>query len=204
MARRTRSRRAENAGDFAGPDANKEAIETLSKAAAKENAKAKKNTGEVTDETVGMHVNLIKAAEANWREARDRAAELQGVLRNRFKVAKNDGVDVDALKLAFKINERASGEIVAEQRNVGRYLKIMGSPLGTQWSLFEDSVTDDGKPKVDASLQGQHAGRNGEPAENNPFTPGTDDFAAWAEGWTNGQAMLAGGIGKGGSGASAH
>lgn len=204
MARRKTSRRAEDLADFAGPDADQEAIETLSRQAAKENAKSTKNTGEVTDETVGMHVNLIKAAEANWREARDRAAELQGVLRNRYKVAKNDGVDVDALKLAFKITERASGEIVAEQRNIGRYLKIMGSPLGTQWSLFEDSVTQEGRPKVDANLQGQHAGRNGEPAENNPFTPGSDDFAAWADGWTNGQAILAGGIGKSGGGAAAH
>ena len=203
MARRTRSRRAENAGDFAGPDANQEAIETLSRQAAQENAK-KKNSGEVTDETVGMHVNLIKAAETNWREARDRAAELQGVLRNRDKVATNDGVDIDALKLAFKIAERASGEIVAEQRSIGRYLRIMGSPLGTQWSLFEDSDADEGKPKVDANLQGQHAGRNGEPAENNPFTPGTEDFTAWAEGWTSGQSMLADGIGKSGSGAAAH
>lgn len=204
MARKSkRAPRPENASDFMGPDANKEAIETLSKAAAKENAKAKKNTGEVTDETVGMHVNLIKAAEENWREARDRAAELQGVLRNRFKVAKNDGVDIDALKLALRIAERSSGEVVAEQRSVGRYLRIMGVELGHQWA-FQFDEPGEGRPKVDANLQGQHAGKNGEPAENNPFTPGTEDFTAWAEGWTTGQAMLAGGIGKAGSGAGAH
>lgn len=200
MARRPRAPRAENLADFAGPDADQEAIETLASAARKENAK--KNTGEVTDETVGMHVNLIKAAEVQWREARDRAAELQGVLRNRYKVAKNDGVDIDALKLAFKIAERSSSEVVAEQRSLARYLKIMGSPLGMQWSLFEDSVTEEGRPKVDANLQGQHAGRNGEPAENNPFTPGSADFVAWSEGWVAGQNMLADGIGQ--TGASAH
>ena len=194
MARQPRAPRAEHLADFAGPDANQEAIETLAAAAVKENAK--KNPGPVSDETVGMHVNLIKAAETNWQEARDRAAELQGVLRNRYKVAKNDGVEIDALKLAFKIAQRTSGEVVSEQRNVGRYLRIMGSPLGTQWSLFEDSVTEDGRPKVDSNLQGQHAGRNGEPAENNPFTPGSADFVAWAEGWVVGQNMLAQGIGS--------
>lgn len=194
MARRPRAPRAEHLADFAGPDANQEAIETLAAAAAKENAK--KNPGPVSDETVGMHVNLIKAAETNWQEARDRAAELQGVLRNRYKVAKNDGVDIDALKLAFKIAQRTSGEVVSEQRNVGRYLRIMGAPLGTQWTLFpEDEPANGAGPTVDANLQGQHAGRNGEPGENNPFTPGSDDFQAWAEGWVVGQNMLAKGIG---------
>lgn len=183
--------RAENQGDFAGPDAEKEAIEMLANAAKKANAKT--NTGEVADETVGMHINLIKAAEVEWRDLRDKASTAQGVLRNRYKVAKQDGVDVDSLKLAFRIAERASGEVISEQRNVGRYLKIMGSPLGTQWSLFEEEG-ENGKPKVDANLQGQHAGRNGEPAENNPFTPGTEEFTTWAEGWVNGQQMLGEGM----------
>jgi len=190
MARKTRSRRAENAADFAGPDANREAIETLAKAAAAENAK-KKNSGEVTDETVGMHVNLIKAAEANWREARDRAAELQGVLRNRYKVAKNDGVDVDALKLAFKIAERSSGEVVSEQRNVGRYLRIMGAPLGTQWNLFPAEGESANGTGMDPELQGQHAYGNNEPEDNNPFDPGTEQHVDWQRGWRNAEAATA-------------
>ena len=194
--RKTKSRREENVADFAGPDAEQEAIEKLSSAAAAANKKtAGKNVGEASDETVGMHVNLIKAAEVEWRELRDKASQAQGVLRNRYKVAKGDGVDVDSLKLAFRIAERATGEVVSEQRNVGRYLRIMGSPLGTQWSLFDsDEGEGEGRPKVDPSLQGQHAGRNGEPAENNPFTPGTAQFTDWAAGWVNGQEMLGQGV----------
>ena len=88
--------RATNQSDFAGPDAEKEAIEQLANAAKKANAKGK-NTGEVADETVGMHINLIKAAEVEWRELRDKASTAQGVLRNRYKVAKQDGVDVIAM-----------------------------------------------------------------------------------------------------------
>lgn len=193
MARQPRAPRAEHLADFAGPDANQEAIETLAAAAVKENAK--KNPGPVSDETVLMHANLIRAAKAEWQEARDEATKRQGVLRNRWKVAKNDGVDTDSLKDALTFMEQSTSEVVSGQRNVGRYLRIMGSPLGTQWSLFEDSVTEDGRPKVDSNLQGQHAGRNGEPAENNPFTPGSDDFQAWADGWVVGQNMLAKGIG---------
>lgn len=209
MARKPRNRREENLEDFAGPNAEQEAIETLSNAAAAANKKAKgKNVGEASDETVGMHVNLIKAAEIEWRMLRDQASQAQGVLRNRYKVAKGDGVDVDSLKLAFRIAERSTGEVVSEQRNVGRYLRVMGSPLGTQWSLFDDAdeAGADGKPAAtagfDAELQGQHAWANNEPISNNPFTPGTDDFVAWEAGHNN--AMAAAARKMGGGEASAH
>lgn len=209
MARKPRNRREENLDDFAGPNAEQEAIETLSKAAAEANKKAKgKNVGEASDETVGMHVNLIKAAEIEWRELRDKATQAQGVLRNRYKVAKGDGVDVDSLKLAFRIAERSTGEVVSEQRNVGRYLRIMGSPLGTQWSLFDDAdeAGADGKPSAkpgfDAELQGQHAWANNEPISNNPFTPGTDEFVAWETGHNNAMAASVRKMGPGE--ASAH
>ena len=154
MAGKRTSRRNEDVADFAGPDANKEAIEKLANAAAAENKKRGtegKNVGEASDETVGMHVNLIKAAEIEWRELRDKASQAQGVLRQRYKVAKGDGVDVDSLKLAFRFAERATGEVISEQRNVGRYLKIMGSPLGTQWSLFDEPDADGAK--LDATAQ---------------------------------------------------
>lgn len=190
MARRPRAARAENLADFAGPDPDQDAIETLAAAARKENAK-KKNTGEVTDETVGMHVNLIKAAELQWREARDRAAELQGVLRNRYKVAKQDGIDIDALKLAFRIAERNSGEVVAEQRSVGRYLRVMGVELGHQWAFQFDEPGNGASSTMEPELQGQAAWRNNEPRTNNPFTQGTEQFVAWDQGWSNAQAHAA-------------
>lgn len=190
MAKRPRGRRAANHADFAGPNASEEAIETLSKAAAKANAKAGHNSGDVPEETVANHITLIKAAEVEWRELRDKASAAQGVLRNRYKVAKGDGVDVDSLKLAFRIAERSSGEVVSEQRNVGRYLRIMGSPLGTQWNLFAEEEGEDGKPAnaaLDAELQGQHAYSNNEKLFNNPFQPGTEEHQQWSVGWTNAQ-----------------
>lgn len=209
MSRKPRNRREENLSDFAGENADQAAIETLANAAANANKKAKgKNVGEASDETVGMHVNLIKAAEIEWRELRDKAAQAQGVLRNRYKVAKGDGVDVDSLKLAFRIAERSSGEVVSEQRNIGRYLRIMGSPLGTQWSLFDDADEVDGhgkpaeKPGFDAELQGQHAWANNEPISNNPFTPGTENFVAWETGHNNAMAAAVRKMGPGE--ASAH
>ncbi len=203
MARRNGGRRAQHQSDFAGPDANKEAIEKLAASAAAKN-KAGKNSGEVADETVGMHINLIKAAELEWRELRDKASAAQGVLRNRYKVAKQDGVDVDSLKLAFRINERSSGEVISEQRNVGRYLKIMGSPLGTQWNLFEDTQ-DEGVQKLDAKAAGEQGGREGVDRDSNPYQPGTELWFEWNNGWQVGQDAIASTLGRGnGAGAPAH
>ena len=193
MAKRKNRQREENVADFAGPDAEKEAIERLSKSAAEANKKTGKNVGEASDETVGMHVNLIKAAEVEWRELRDKASQAQGVLRNRYKVAKGDGVDVDSLKLAFRIAERSSGEVVSEQRNVGRYLRIMGSPLGTQWSLFD---SEEAAETIDPAAQGEQAGLNGEPRDVNPYTPGSTPWFMWNNSWQTGQDKLAEGLGK--------
>ena len=201
MAKPRSNRRAANHADFAGPDADKEALERIARSAAEKNAKAGHNSGEVPAETIARHIDLIKASEIEWREARDKAAELQGVLRNRYKVAKGDGVDIDSLKLAFRIAERAMGEVVSEQRNVGRYLKIMGSPLGTQWSLFEEPDADGAKP--DATAKGEQAGREGADRDSNPYSPGTPDWFAFNNGWQAGQDTIAATLGRG-NGEAAH
>lgn len=197
---RKSNRRAEHAADFAGPNAEKEAIEKLASAAAKANQKT--NTGEISDEAAGRHILLIEAAETEWQEARDKAAELQGVYRNRLKVAKGDGMDVDALKLAFRIKRRQTGEVISEQRSVGRYLQLMGSPLGHQWSLFDQPDADGAK--LDATAQGEQAGREGVDRDSNPYTPGTPDWFSYNNGWQTGQDSIAQTLGRGNSEAAAH
>lgn len=194
MAKRTKkSLREENISDFAGPDAEKEAIEKLAESAKKANAKTK-NVGEISDETVKMHENLILAAELEWHKKRDDASVAQGVYRNRLKVAKSDGMDVDAFKKAAKEAKRTAGEVIAEQRNIGRYLRIMGSPLGTQWSMFDG---EEAAETIDPAAQGEQAGLNGEPRENNPHTAGTTPWFMWGNGWQLGQDKLAETLGRG-------
>lgn len=171
-------------------DADKEQIEQITKGKGRGRKKAEaKNAGPVSDETVGMHINLIKEAEARWRELRDQATQAQGVLRNRYKVAKSDGVDTDSLKKALSIAERGTGEVMAEQRNIGRYLRIMGAPIGHQWTLFEDAE-DPAVQELDATAQGEQAGLNGEPSSNCPFKAGTEQAFSWRNGWQIGADKL--------------
>lgn len=192
---RGRVRRTQNHSDFSGPDANKEAIETLSKAAAKKNKGS--NAGPVSDEQILRHIELIQAAELEYDEARDETSIKSGILRNRYKVAKSDGVDIESLKLALKLAKRSTGEVVTEHRNVGRIIRLMNLPIGHQFELFSvpaDEEATDGKPSaMDAELQGQHSYGNSEPLTNNPFHPAeqTELYNEWRSGWMNAQAANA-------------
>ncbi len=131
-------RRAANQADFAGPDADREAIERLARAARLANEQ--QGGGRVPDEVLQRNTLLIEAAQAEIDELLGEVAKLRGVLGNRKKVAKNDGCDVDAIVQALRLKKQAgaggSEPIVTRHRMVGRILGLLGHPLGTQFKLF--------------------------------------------------------------------
>jgi hypothetical protein len=55
-------------------------------------------------------------------------------------------------------------------------LRLIKSPLATQLDLFADI---DLPPPVSARLAGEHAGKNGESADNNPHLLGSEEHAHW-------------------------
>ncbi|MPZ32012.1 MAG: hypothetical protein GEV13_13610 [Rhodospirillales bacterium] len=131
-------RRAANQADFAGPDADREAIERLARSARLANEQ--RGGGRVADEVLQRNTLLIEAAQAELDELLGEVAKLRGVLGNRKKVAKNDGCDVDAIVQALRLKKQAgtggSEPIVTRHRMVGRILGLLGHPLGTQFKLF--------------------------------------------------------------------
>lgn len=205
--------RPENMADFAGGDADKETIERLAEAAKKNNEKAGHNS-EPPDEVVSRNFDAIELALIEI----DNAARIMQKARAGFKAARDTAKTdcgskawaesiVASVKLKRQGEKGGNGELVTEHRQIGRILRLKGVPLGTQFRLFHfDDAPADGAPvaAMDAELQGQHAGRNGEPAENNPFTPGSEEFAGWAQGWVNGQAMLAKGVVTGNGAEASH
>jgi hypothetical protein len=144
----SRSQRAANQADFAGPDADREAIERLARAArlANEQQGGQQGGGRVADEVLQRNTLLIEAAQAELDEAMGEVAKLRGVLGNRKKVAKNDGCDIDAIVQALRLKKQAgaggSEPIVTRHRMVGRILGLLGHPLGMQFKLFG---ADEGK-----------------------------------------------------------
>lgn len=189
-AKKRGNRRAENLAAYAGRKANKSALGKRATKAAAANAKAGHNSGEVPDEVIQRHWASIDTAEATWRRDRDRATSSAGVLRNRYKVAKSDGVDIDAMKKAREISERSVAEAASEHRNVGRYLRLRGAPIADrQLRLF--SFLDDGvAPALEPMLAGEQAGREGASADGNPHKPGSEAFDLYHRGWLAGQATL--------------
>lgn len=144
------TRRAADQADFAGPDADREAIERLARAARLANERhcgpdggqgGGQRGGGVADEVLQRNTLLIEAAQAELDEAMGEVAKLRGVLGNRRKVAKSDGCDVDAIVQALRLRKQAaaggSEPIVARHRMVGRILGLLGHPLGTQFKLFD-------------------------------------------------------------------
>lgn len=145
------TRRTADQADFAGPDADREAIERLARAAqlANEGRQGGQHGGGVPDEVLQRNTRLIEAAQAELDEVMGEAAKLRGVLGNRKKVAKSDGCDVDAIVQALRLKKQAgnggSEPIVTRHRMVGRILGLLGHPLGTQFNLFgNDGAASDG------------------------------------------------------------
>lgn len=135
----SRSQRAANQADFAGPDADREAIERLARSARLANEQ-QQGGGRVADEVLQRNTLLIEAAQAELDDLMGEVAKLRGVLGNRKKVAKNDGCDVEAIVQALRLKKQAgsggSEPIVTRHRMVGRILGLLGHPLGTQFKLF--------------------------------------------------------------------
>lgn len=188
------------AEEFAGADAEKEAIEKIAnaKAAAAKEVEADKKKGDngspLMDEDAWKRACLEYTAEMLEMEDLDaKKAEISGRISSIRKVAKKGKVEWDLVKRYYDdhkaIRKGGMGAMVTDERRYRQLLKLMGSPLGTQFTLWEvEPEQPEGaaaKPGMDAELQGQHAFSNSEDRENNPFTPGTDDYADWDRGWNN-------------------
>jgi hypothetical protein len=197
-----KNRLAENIGDFAGPDADRENIEKLAKAAADNNAKIGHNGGDPPDEVIKRNADAIEVAlveiDAALRIVQTARAGL-AVARKNAKTDFGSKSWVDSVEAAVKLKRAAekggSGEIVTEHRQMGRILRLLDTPLGHQFGLFDVGADKDdpvvAKPAMDAELQGQHAWANNEPISNNPFTPGSEEFVAWETGHNNAMAAHA-------------
>lgn len=213
------------AEEFAGPDAERDAIEKIAnaKAAAAKEAEADSkngdNGGPIMDEDAWRRAaNEAVSEDIEIGRLMEQVAEARGRLSSIRKVAKSCGVDWDVVKDYVKLQKRIRngemGSIVTEHRRMGDLMKIMDCPLYTQFSLFATAAEEAAAPKdektieAEATLAGEHAGLNGEPIDNCPYTPGTSQAFGWRNGWQVGADKLTDsfktGIIPAGADASAH
>ena len=124
-----------------------------------------------------------KLAVARAKAAYDSASSK---LANIYKAAKADGVNVDAIKAADKLESLDRLDVIQNYRDTGRVLRLRRSPLVEQYDLFENKEFP---APVNANLQGLLAGKQGG-AYDNPHTPGTDEFVSYKAGWDTAQDEL--------------
>lgn len=125
------------------------------------------------------HYDQIGVALRASKAADDAAKKKRSALQNAYKAAKSDGLDVDVMKATRKLDEGEHVDAILHYKGVGEMLELIESEL----PLFREINIP---PPVNAYLAGRQAGREGAPADNNPHTPGSEEFVRWAEGHASG------------------
>ena len=192
------------AEEFAGPDAEKEAIEKIAaaKAAAATEVEQDKKTGDnggppLDVEAWRRAANEYCAEMLAMEDLDTKRSEIAGRISSIRKVAKKLKVDWDVIKRYYVdhkgIRKGAMGAMVTEERRYRWLLKVMDSPLNTQFTLweFQEASADkpDARPGMDAELLGQLAYREGAVVTDNQFNGATDTekHNEWRRGWINAQ-----------------
>ena len=155
----------------------------------------------------------------HYREIRDLKqahAETGTAIARAKKAAKNDGVDLDALKILEKLADLDTDEAELQIKHLQIYAGWLELPIGTQLNIWgkPEAATVDAKAAEEqrewaAGGKGYEAGEAGHERETNPHEPGSAEYAAWDKSWARGhkvflndQKKIAGEMGKAANGAN--
>jgi hypothetical protein len=112
------------------------------------------------------------------------------------KAAKNDGIDLDALKWLEKLAELDTDEAEMQLRHLQIYAKWIKLPIGMQSNMFgePEAATVDAKAAAEqrewqAGDDGLEAGKGGRDRDENPHHAGSAEHVAWDKAWTKGFAV---------------
>lgn len=182
MAERARSKKKPGAGKVK----SRGRVATLPK-------KSKRGRGDnsgdhsVPDEVYERHLAKINSTEKAMDRAKAEYDQAKGVHQSAYKAAKSDGCDIDAIKRARKLDAQDHGIVQITYANVARVLNIMGSPLGSQQLDLFGSITAPAASPIDPYVRGEADGKAAVDPGGNPYTPGSEEFQRYAEGWAAGQ-----------------
>ena len=120
------------------------------------------------------------------------------------KAAKKLGMSADAITAAIAERKREPLERVQHFRKMARYLRLMGAPLGTQLTIFDEGLEKTGltgEAPSDGNVvsfedgaayeQGYRAGKSGKSIGDGPYTEDSDTGVQWAAGYNKAQKDLA-------------
>jgi hypothetical protein len=128
------------------------------------------------------------------RDLRQAHAETGTAIARAKKSAKNDGVDLDALKMLEKLADLDTDEAELQIKHLQIYAQWLELPIGMQLNMFgqPEPATVDAQAAAEqrewaAGGKGYEAGEAGHERETNPHEAGSAEFVAWDKSWTRGQ-----------------
>ncbi len=129
--------------------------------------------------TKTTHEELSKI-EVRRDAAKAKYDQIKGEFRSRYAVAKQDGFDIEALKLARRLHAEDHGIVIQTHANVGTYLAAIGSELATQLDFLQELSK---APPHNATLAGAHAFRSGNDRATNPYPAGSAEYVDFDNSW---------------------
>lgn len=157
------------------------------KDAGKQDAKVERKSN-VPDEVYERHLGEIEAKHGEMAEAQEALASARGAYRAALKAAKKDGCNADAITDALKERKKDVDERKTHWRDVGRILRLMKSPLGTQFGLFEEAEAVTFMDIKSAEAAGRKVGKAGGNLSDCPLREDHRFYSAWVSGYDAGQA----------------
>jgi hypothetical protein len=155
-------------------------------------AKAAASLAEARSHNVPPEVFLKHYREI--RDLKDAQADAAAAVARAKKAAKNDGVDLDALKWLEKLAGLDTDEAELQIKHLQIYAKWIELPIGMQldmWGKPEPATVDaqaaEEQREWAAGGDGYKAGEKGDQQrEDNPHEAGSAEHVAWDKGWTRG------------------
>lgn len=186
MAERAKARLKKTAAKRAGGRGSRGTVATLPKKV----GKGHNGPPGMTDDQIRDWQGKLDRAFKKVGEAQEEVRQLNGVYRSLLKSAKKEGFDPTAYVEARNLDREDHGHVQVRYANVGRYLRVRGSNLAVQMSLFQDI---DVPPATDEppAVKGLAAGRRGDVRTANPYKPGSEEWEEFDSSWLTGQREIA-------------
>jgi uncharacterized protein (UPF0335 family) len=120
---------------------------------------------------------------------KEAATSAAGALRQAYQTAKADGFSKQDIDWGIRLRKVEEKETLEDRRRQALLAKFLNHPIGTQPDMF-DGV--DRTPSVDKAREhGKMDGMEGKPlTPPSQYTPGTEQYESYCEGWHDGQAVL--------------
>lgn len=149
-------------------------------------------------------IQRIEDLDDELLNAQETVRSIRRRIKDAKKTASAEGLNVPMAMLALADSKRSGEEREADNRQYRMYMLFFAKPVGFQPSLDFDAADEGLAALNDRELNGIEdaglkAGRDGDRRTRNPWSPGTEPYVVWDNGWLAGQAEIASSLAENGA-----